>query len=80
MKPRCYISVTEASTLNNLLLGELGLSSIYPNSSRSIPYAEVYNLRTGIMETPAEHIQRAAEDEAKRRAKLTTNNAPKRLP
>ena len=68
MKPS--ISVTAANLRNGLLIGEVAPNSTSSlPSSRSIPYAEIYNLRTGIMETPTEHIQRAAEDEAKRRTK-----------
>lgn len=68
MKPS--ITVTAANLSNGLLIGEVAPNSTSSlPSSRSIPYAEVYSLRTGIMETPAEHIQRAGEDEAKRRAK-----------
>ena len=36
------------------------------SSAREIPYAEVYRERTGIVETPIERMQRAAEDEARR--------------
>ena len=68
MKQEDHMSVTAASLGNGLLIGEAGLNSTYLPSSRSIPYAEIYTFRTGIMETPAEHIQRAAEDEAKRQA------------
>ena len=68
MKPS--ISVTAANLCNGLLIGEVAPNSASSlPSSRSIPYAEIYSLHTGIMETPAEHIQRAAEDEAKRRKK-----------
>lgn len=35
-------------------------------SSREIPYAELYAERTGLIETPIQRLQRAAEDEARR--------------
>jgi len=36
------------------------------STSRIIPYSEIYRERTGIMETPAEHLQKAVEDEKRR--------------
>ena len=67
MKQKEYVTLTGASLGSGLLTSEPGLNSTYLSSSRSIPYAEIYSFRTGMMETPAEHIQRAADDEAKRR-------------
>jgi hypothetical protein len=39
------------------------------SNARQIPYAEIYRERSGLIETPIERIQRAAEDEAKRAEK-----------
>ena len=39
------------------------------SSSRTIPYAELYRGRSSVMETPAEYLQRAAEDEKLRKVK-----------
>lgn len=36
------------------------------SSARNIPYSELYSGRTGLMETPIEYLQRAAEDEEQR--------------
>lgn len=36
------------------------------STSRSIPYAEVYRGRTSMMETPAQQLQKAAEEDKQR--------------
>lgn len=34
------------------------------SNSRVIPYAEIYRGRSSMMETPAQHLQRGADDES----------------
>jgi len=46
--------------------------SITQSSYRIIPYSELYSGRNSIMETPAEYLQRAAEDEKLRVSKRKT--------
>jgi hypothetical protein len=60
------MTLTEASRKSGLVVTSRGLNSAYSSSSRRVPYVEVYSERTGIMETPAAVLQRAADDEAKR--------------
>lgn len=60
------MTLTDATRRNGLLVMTHGVNSAHLSSSRSIPYSEIYSLQTGMMETPAERLQRAAEDEAKR--------------
>ena len=36
------------------------------STSRFIPYAEIYQGRSGMMETPARHLQKAVEEEKQR--------------
>ncbi len=59
-------SLTEAhrrSGIHVVVRGARTLSNV-----RSVPYAERYRYLSGIYETPIEHLQRAAEDEAVREA------------
>ena len=76
MEQQGHTTVTGASLASGLLHREPGLNSTYLSSSRSIPYAEIYSFRTGIMETPAEHFQRAAEDDARRRTQGNPQSEP----
>ena len=61
-------TLTEAQSRNGFLMVTLGLGSNY-SSGRHIPYAERYRASTGLMETPIERLQRAAEDEKRRQAR-----------
>lgn len=36
------------------------------SNSRFIPYSEIYQGRSGMMETPAQYLQKAAEEEKQR--------------
>lgn len=36
------------------------------STSRFIPYAEIYQGRSGMMETPAQHLQKAVDEEKQR--------------
>ena len=61
------MTLTDAQRKSGLLVISREQNSAYQqSSSRSIPYVEIYSQRTGTMETPAEHLQRAGEDEARR--------------
>jgi hypothetical protein len=59
-------SLTEARRLSGVVVAveDAGGSSF--SNTRRIPYAERYAQLTGIYETPIEHLQRAAEDDAAR--------------
>lgn len=63
------MTLTEADSRGKTFLDyqfkELGASS-----SRVAPYREVYRERNALMETPIEYLQRAAEDDAKRRSEF----------
>lgn len=58
--------LTEAAAMNPIVV-MLGFNGTLTNA-RTVPYAERYQGFTGLWETPVEHLQRAAEDEAKRLA------------
>jgi hypothetical protein len=47
------------------------LRGAYPteSNSRTIPYIDIYQGRSGLMETPVENLQRAAEEEQMRAKK-----------
>jgi hypothetical protein len=47
------------------------LGGAYPteSNSRVIPYIDIYQGRSGLMETPAQHLQRAADEERARTRK-----------
>jgi len=66
--PRRYSipeNLTEAQARRGYCVVVVGSYSTQSNS-RVIPYAEIYRGRTSMMETPAEHLQRAAEEENRR--------------
>ena len=54
------------SCKNNVVAVFVGAGKTYSNS-RYIPYAERYRASVAVMETPIEHIQKAAQDEEKRK-------------
>jgi hypothetical protein len=60
--PELITDVQERSGMQVFLV-EAGLSY---STARQIPYAEAYRDRTGLIATPMEELQRAAEDEAAR--------------
>lgn len=55
-------SLTEAQTRQRFTIVMLGGYRTQSNS-RIIPYAEIYRGRSSMMETPAQYLQRAAEEE-----------------
>jgi len=61
-------TLTEAQAQGGLVVVGPRATSSYLSSGRSVPYFEIYRERTALLETPAERIQRAGEDEAKRSA------------
>jgi hypothetical protein len=60
--PQLPATLTEAQRQSGLVLA-LGSFS----SARVITYADRYRASNGILETPIQYIQKAAEDESKRR-------------
>jgi hypothetical protein len=59
-------TLTEAQAAGGIIVISGAINAAHLSNSRQVPYAEMYRERTGVIETPIEHIQRAAEDEAKR--------------
>lgn len=62
------MTLTEATLKSGVIVMSRGhnAATAFLSTARSIPYSELYRQRTATMETPAENLQRAAEDEAKR--------------
>lgn len=61
-------TITEAISLGGIVVLSAGANDTSADTSRTIPYSEYYVQQTGLLETPVERIQRAAEDEDRRRA------------
>jgi hypothetical protein len=59
-------SLTEARRQSGPVVSIVHAGGSSASNTRRIPYAERYGQLTGIYETPIEHLQRAAEDEAAR--------------
>ena len=59
-------TLTEAANRMGLLVVSM-LEGTQSTNSRIVPYRESYRDRTAWTESPAEHLQRAAEDDEKRR-------------
>jgi len=59
------LTITEAQKRVQILTVSATLDYTL-SSSRTIPYADLYHSRNSLMETPAQQIQRAAEDEKAR--------------
>lgn len=59
-------TLTEAQAEAGVIVVYRGVNTAHLSSAREIPYAEIYQQSTGLIETPIERIQRAAEDEARR--------------
>lgn len=58
------LTVTEALAKGSFLIA--GVPALNMSTARIVPYAELYQARTAVMETPVEHLQQAAEDEKHR--------------
>ena len=59
------MTLTEAQTRAGYSVFVVG-SYRTQSTSRFIPYAEIYRGRSGMMETPAQHLQKAVEEEKRR--------------
>lgn len=64
-----FETITEAH-LRGSVVYLIASSDVTESSIRAIPYTDVYRGRTSVMETPAEYLQKASEDEDRRRARL----------
>ncbi len=60
------MTVTEAQLLSKYKIVVIS-NNTTASTVRTIPYAEVYSGSNRVMETPAEHMQKAGEDEEKRK-------------
>lgn len=59
-------SLTQAQTESGIVL-VFGDAESTCSTFRHLPYSEIYRQASGVMETPAQRIQRAAADEQSRR-------------
>jgi hypothetical protein len=62
------MSLTEASRRSGVVLVVEGAAGSSMSNARKVPYAELYRQSNAIRETPAQRIQRAAEEDAVHRA------------
>ncbi len=60
-------TLTDAQVESGIVVARRGTNTTH-SSYRNVPYAERYRGHTGILETPVQHLQQAARDEAQRRA------------
>ena len=59
-------TLTESQAEAGLIVIYRGANTAHLSSAREIPYVEIYRQSTGLIETPIERIQKAAQDEARR--------------
>lgn len=71
---RIPMTVTEAQVKSGYSIFMIA-AEYTQSTSRSIPYADLYRSRNSIMETPAEYIQKASEDEEARKGYLSKDQA-----
>ena len=64
--PKPPTTFTEAAYRSGMGIVSTLIDGTYFSNSRLIPYRELYRDRTALIESPADHLQRAAEDEARR--------------
>jgi hypothetical protein len=57
--------LTEAKRMSGVVV-VLGVGTGSLSNARIVPYVERYSARTGLWETPEQHLQRAADDERRR--------------
>ncbi|HUW45641.1 MAG TPA: hypothetical protein VMW50_07570 [Dehalococcoidia bacterium] len=57
--PKTFTEAQERSGVSVVIIGSYRTQS----NSRFIPYAEIYRSRNSLMETPAEHLQKAAQED-----------------
>lgn len=60
--PKTLTEAQERSGFSVVIIGSYRTQS----NSRFVPYAEVYRGRSSLMETPAQHLQKAAEEDEQR--------------
>ena len=60
--PKTLTEAQERSGFSVVIIGSYHTQS----NSRFVPYAEVYRGRSSLIETPAQHLQRAAEEDEQR--------------
>lgn len=60
--PKTLTEAQERSGFSVVIIGSYRTQS----NSRFIPYAEVYRGRTSLIETPAQHFQKAAQEDKQR--------------
>jgi hypothetical protein len=60
--PKTLTEAQERSGFSVVIIGSYRTQS----NSRFVPYAEVYRGRTSLMETPAQHLQKAAQEDERR--------------
>ena len=58
-------TLTEALAKSGVVFVSQGVNGT-ESTARTVPYTEYYSEQTAQIETPVEHIQRAAEDEQRR--------------
>jgi hypothetical protein len=66
LKEMKAMTLTDAHARSRLILVSRATNLTYSSNSRNIPYVEMYRERTAVIETPAENLQKAADDDAKR--------------
>lgn len=66
-------SLTAASRRSGVMIRVEQLGGSSSTNTRRVPYAERYRQFTGLHETPAQRIQRAAKDEAARRSAASSD-------
>ena len=57
--PKTLTEAQERSGFSVVIIGSYHTQS----NSRFVPYAEVYRDRTSLMESPAQHLQKAAQED-----------------
>jgi hypothetical protein len=57
--PKTFTEAQQRSGFSVVIIG----SDRTQSNSRFVPYAEVYRGRTSLIETPAEHLQKAAQED-----------------
>jgi hypothetical protein len=60
--PKTLTEAQERSRFSVIIIGSYRTQS----NSRFVPYAEVYRGRSSLMETPAQHLQKAVEEDKQR--------------
>jgi hypothetical protein len=60
------LSLTEANRRNGVIVVVESASGSSMSNARRIPYVEQYRQSNAVVETPAQRIQRAADEEAAR--------------